>query len=238
MDKNSNSIKPGPGKEVFVILIYYVLYQVYLFIHPENELMHWVTLVLLPFGLLYFYQKKTVPESSFKTGLISVGFKKGNLKKGILWAIVLGVVLSCLQLYFSESRDEIWIIVKSGKIVYMFPMVIILMLVTAGFTEEFFFRGILQTRLSGLFKSNIWGIVFTSLLFGVYHVPYAYLNPSWSSYDNLSVALQSAMFQGGIGGIILGLVYVLSKSNLLACIIVHTLINSFPAMTMIKFSKP
>ncbi len=97
------------------------------------------------------------------------------------------------------------------------------------------FRGFLQTRLTALFRSRIVGLFVSALLFGLYHVPYAYLNPNWPSYGDLGAALRSAMGQGGIGGLVLGGLYLVSRGNLLACVVLHAGINAVWVMTMIRF---
>jgi membrane protease YdiL (CAAX protease family) len=43
------------------------------------------------------------------------------------------------------------------------------------------------------------------------------------------------MGQGFVGGLILGAVYERTGRNLVASVLVHSLINALPAMTMIKF---
>lgn len=74
-----------------------------------------------------------------------------------------------------------------------------------------------------------------SLLFGLCHLPYAYLNPRWPSHGNWPGAFALAFGQGIPMGLILGTMYARTKNNLFACIVVHALINSFPAMLQIKF---
>ena len=224
-------------KEMMPALIYFAAYMTYLFFSLENEFWHWVTLVIIPFLLLYSFHKLVRPSASLRWTLASIGLKKENLTAGLGWAILLGLLLSAAQLFLSRSSEAIWQIIRSGKVAYLFPLTFLMMLGLAGFTEEFFFRGILQTRLSQSLRSNLWGVVATAVLFGFYHLPYAYLNPHWPSHGDWNAAISAAFSQGGLGGLILGTVYVKSKNNLLACIIVHSLINAFPAMTMIKFSR-
>jgi membrane protease YdiL (CAAX protease family) len=54
----------------------------------------------------------------------------------------------------SRYADEVWEIIRSGPVLYLFPLTIVLMLLTAGFTEEFFFRGFIQTRLEQCFDQG------------------------------------------------------------------------------------
>lgn len=232
---NGNSLdKFDLRKEAIFGLIYFAIYLGYLFVNPENEFLHWVTLVFLPLVIIYLFQKKTLPVTSFKLSLTSVGLDRSNLKNGLSWAVLIGLALSFLQLFLSRQSNQIWQIFQSGKVLYLFPLTFLIMFFTAGLTEEFFFRGVLQTRLARLLRSNLWAVVLTSILFSFYHLPYAYLNPRWPSHGNWTAAISSALVLG-IGGLILGTVYVKTRFNLLACILVHSLINVLPGMTMIKF---
>ncbi|MFQ5529671.1 MAG: hypothetical protein ACE5FP_04915 [Gemmatimonadota bacterium] len=43
------------------------------------------------------------------------------------------------------------------------------------------------------------------------------------------------MGQGVVGGLVLGTVYERAGRNLIASVVVHSLINALPAMTLIKF---
>jgi len=224
-------------REALFALAYFLVYITYLFARPESEFVHWLTLVALPFGLVFIYQAKITTGITLRDSLASVGLARGNLTRGIVWAILLGMALSALQLVLSRRSREIWQTMSSRKIIYLFPIVLLLMLATAGFTEEFFFRGVLQTRLEKLFRSKLLAVVGASLLFGLYHLPYAYMNPHWPSHGNWAAALAAAFGQGVPIGLILGTLYVRSRNNLLACVLLHSLINSLPAMTMIKMHK-
>ncbi len=221
--------------ESYVVVGYFAVYMVYLFVHPESEFEHWLTLVAVPFALLFAFQRRKMPGWSLGRTLASVGFRRGNLTSGVAWAIPLGLVLSGLQLAVSRNRVEFLEIVSSGRVLYLFPLLFVFLLFTAGFTEEFFFRGVVQTRLARSLRSNLAAIAVVSFLFGLYHVPYAYLNPNWPSHGDLQAAIIAAFTQGIAGGLVLGIVYWRSRENLIAPILVHTLINVFPGMTQIRF---
>jgi membrane protease YdiL (CAAX protease family) len=222
-------------KEALFALAYFALYLGYMFVNPENEWMHWLTLVAIPFFSLAFWHKRTL-RLALSATLASFGLRKRNFKTGLGWAILLGLALSLLQLFISRQSEAFWELFRSGKALLYFPLTLLLLLLTAGFTEEFFFRGFMQTRLVALLRSRFWAIIITSLLFGIYHLPYAYLNPNWPSSGDWGAALTSALVQGIPAGIILGILYARTQNNLLACIVLHSFINVLPAMTLIKFS--
>ncbi|MFQ5706655.1 MAG: lysostaphin resistance A-like protein [bacterium] len=233
---NRNADKDGTElkKEAVFGLAYFLGYLGYLFVNQESESMHWLTLVIVPLILVSVRQRKKLTLSSVQASLATVGLQRDNLKTGIVWAILLGLALSVLQLFLSRSSDKIWQLIVSGKAMVLFPLVLVLMLLTAGFTEEFFFRGILQTRLAKLLHSTFWAVVVTSVLFGVYHLPYAYLNPNWPSQHDWEAAFSAALGQGIPAGLIFGFIYARTRNNLVACIVVHSLNNVLPAMTMVK----
>ncbi len=222
--------------EAPLALVYFLLYLGYLFLNPESELEHWLTLVALPLVLLILYQRRVWDDWSLAKTLATVGLERGKLGRGLVWAIPLGLVVSLLvQLLFSRSSEAFWELIVSGRFFYLLPLALVMLLLTAGFTEEFFFRGVLQTRLAALLRSKVLAILVVSILFGLYHLPYAYLNPHWPSHGDLVAAFQAAMVNGMLGGVVLGAVYVFARGNLVAPVIVHSLINLFPAMTQIRF---
>ncbi|MGD8869621.1 MAG: CPBP family intramembrane metalloprotease [Gemmatimonadales bacterium] len=222
--------------EALLALAYYALYVGYLFVHQENEIAHWVTLVVLPLTMLCLFQRRAWDDWSVRASLGTVGLERGQLARGLVWAVPLGLAISLiLQLFLSRDAETFRELISSGKAFYLAPLVFLFLLLTTGVTEEFFFRGVLQTRLVVAFRSKVVGVLATSILFGLYHVPYAYLNPNWPSHGDLGAALQAGLANGFLGGVVLGGVYVMAGGNLIAPIIVHALIDVFPAMTQIRF---
>ena len=216
-------------------VVYFGLYLAYLFYSLESEVMHWVGLVAVPALITAATLRYAGRPSGPRDVLRCFGLERGRLSKGLGIAVAVGVALGVAQLYVSRYGAEFSELIKSGRALFLFPIAFVLMLVTAGFTEEFFFRGFLQNRLEQLTSSRVAGVVLASLAFGVFHLPYAYLNPRWPSAGDWGAAWSAAMGQGVIGGLILGTVYLVAKRNLLAPVVVHALINALPATTIIKF---
>jgi len=229
MEKPANNSKLRG--EAWAAVAYFAAYLAYLFWNPESELAHWLTLVILPLLLVVALRRGRDRQQI----LASFGIRRGNLGRGLWWVVGLGLLIGIFQVYQGWAAAEAWEIVRSGRVLYMFPLAFVLMMLTAGFTEEFFFRGFLQTRLEALVRSKWLAIVPTSLLFGVYHLPYAYLNPRWPSAGDWGAAWGAAMGNGVMGGVVLGIVYVATGRNLVACIVLHSLINAVMGMTMIQF---
>jgi membrane protease YdiL (CAAX protease family) len=218
----------------FAFIAYTLFYIGSLFFRLENEADHWLTMVLIPLAILLLANRHSTIKTTAIALIRSLGLSLGGLRKGFLIGAAVGIPISVFQEYYSERSDSILAILGSSKVFIVLPMTFVLMLFTAGFTEEFFFRGVLQNALTRVIKSNVAAILLASIVFGLYHLPYAYLHPNWPSHGDLAWAFRSAMGQGMIGGIIFGSIYVLAKRNLWATIFAHTFINLLPAMTMLK----
>lgn len=221
-------------REAWIAPAYFGVYLASLFASLESDLVHWLTLVLVPLALAAAFAPPG--RQTVTAVLASFGLSRGNLTRGMGWALLLGAAITLLQVLLLGRRAEIQELILSGRALWLFPLTFLLMLVLAGFTEEFFFRGFLQTRVERLVGSKWLAVPAVSLLFGVYHLPYAYLNPMWPSAGNWGAAWAAAMGNGVPGGVVLGALYVVCRRNLLPCIVLHSLINAAPAMTMLRLS--
>jgi len=236
-EANKDSQSPGATRRAVLALGYFVVYMGYQFWRPESDAMHWVSLVVIPLALITLLEPGPGGKKSLTAALASVGLRRGSLTTGLKWAIPLGLLISALAALASRHRTEVWDVLASARALYMLPAAFLLLLLTAAFTEELFFRGVLQTRLTDWTKSRIAGVLITAVLFGIYHIPYAFLNPSWPSYGDLGAATTVALWEGGLGGLILGTVFVFAKRNLVVPILVHALINLLPALALIRFGS-
>lgn len=223
-------------KEAVIVLSYFSMYILYSFLIPEADYLHWITLVILPFGMLYFIQRKSLISPSFKLSLAFFGLRKNNLSNGILTSFLLGFLISAIQLITAGDLIIFWQLIDSGEILYLLPLTFFLIVITVGFTEEFFFRGVLQTRISRLLNSNLLGIIVTSIMFGIYSVPYYYLAAVNSNFMFWNQSLILVFGWSFLIGIILGYVYLKSNYNLLSCVILHSTIQIIPMIIVIKSS--
>ena len=226
------------NRESLAALGYLAAYLAFSFLSPGSELRHYLTLVTVPLLLVIMLRAGDPTTRRPVWVLSSFGLRRGNLRTGVSWALSIGLLLGLFQLTQRRAGPELWELIRTGGALYMFPLAAAFGLATAGFTEEFFFRGFLQTRVESLSRSPLIAVLATTIVFGLYHVPFAYLSPNWPTTGDLPAAFGVAMIEGGLGGLILGGAYVLWKRNLLACIVLHGMIDAVPIMTMIKFSGP
>jgi membrane protease YdiL (CAAX protease family) len=111
------------------------------------------------------------------------------------------------------------------------------LLIEAGLVEEFFFRALLQSRLSAWLQSEVGGVVLASLLFGLAHAPGLYYrtgktleavgpNPSWLMAVGYSIVIIS------VAGFFLGVLWTRTR-NLPLLVVVHAAADLVPNLAQI-----
>lgn len=220
-------------QEAITFVLYFLIYLAYLAWRPEGELLHWMTLVALPLILLRQFRRGKNQETTWRSLLKAVGLGVRPSFPGIALALVVGGVLSYLQL---AGRNGLAIqgLIHSGQVLWLWPLSFILMVATAAGTEEFFFRGVLQKRLSLAFRSQYLAIGATAVLFTLYHIPYAYHTPGWGTQNDLLGSIRAAAETGLPLGVLLGSVFAFAGDSLAASMLAHAMINSFPGMLILQ----
>ena len=89
-----------------------------------------------------------------------------------------------------------------------------------GFSEEFLWRGVIQTRIGRLWTPE-WGLVLASLGFGWWHIDSIH---DWAGNDLLLAASLNVTVQATMG-LALGVIFDRTR-NLLAPSVVHAVVNS------------
>ena len=216
--------------ETLVLAVYFAVFWAWLWwVWQEPEWAHWITLVLIPLGLLWLMHRRTDPGFGPRDALASVGLVRNHLRDGLLMAVVVALAMSALMLALNKGGFAEWLeVFRSGKGYWLLPLLVLLMLVTAATTEEFFFRGCIQRALTDATGRPVLAVVVTALLFGLYHVPYRYLD----SHD-LGQAFGQAMVDALLSGVVLGVVYWRSRGNLLAPILTHAVFNAVGGLAMV-----
>lgn len=232
----SGAVSPGWPKASWVLL-YFSAYLGYLWLVPESELAHWASLVVVPWILLWLLTRRVEPGLRIRDVGRRLGLAWPRANRGIGIALGLTVLVQAVQLLNGAQRAQLLQVSSSSRALWIVPTALLFTLLTAGFTEEFFFRGVMQRALSAHFGSHGRGILATSVLFSLYHVPYAYLNPFWPSSGDLVHATQLAFTNGLLGGVVLGWLFARASGSLVPCVLVHAAVDWIPAMRLIAQIK-
>lgn len=182
--------------------------------------------VAIPF-LLYKCYGFTVADFGFKPGKKS--FLNSRHLTGLIVLCMLAVVF---QFTFSQGGNALHKhTFTSFQLWVGIPLCLLWLMIEAGLVEEFFFRAILQSRLSALVKSSIGGIIISGLIFGLVHAPGLYLRGA--SSENVTEqmpfgfwALYCVAYMS-LAGIFLGVVWDKTR-NIYFVILLHAAIDFIP----------
>jgi membrane protease YdiL (CAAX protease family) len=220
-----------PQAELWPLLVWYGL--VFLLavltsakgLEVVNQFTNWLFLVMVPAGLL---MRVRGGRLALRATLRSVGFTRKGLKEALRVAAIVGpLTLPVVYVVGKQQRAAIEMMLRQPlQAMASFPVSFALALLTAGMVEEFFFRGVLQSRLTSYHGSKWRGLVIASLLFfGLFHLPMAYYSPYEPTHCNLVWALASVIVEQGTMGILLGVLWARTH-NLAAPLLIHALINA------------
>lgn len=187
----------------------------------SNGLSFWGLLVVVPFFLLW---RK---GSRWK----DLGLSGENFGANLRTALIAGAIVVALLVFLTPGgryirgpEAEFWPVTQGLAITFLFS------LLAAGFHEEFFFRAILQTRLARALNSEVTGIALSTLLFGIYHLPFRYYKGAMAG--DWTYALGICFTETIFAAFILGILWARTRS-LLAPVLVHTLIDTISGLPMI-----
>jgi membrane protease YdiL (CAAX protease family) len=121
---------------------------------------------------------------------------------------------------------------SAGQLVLGLPLCFAWLFVEVGLVEEFFFRGLLQTRLAAWLKSEISGVALMALLFGLAHAPgfilrRAGLADAIGENPSPLDAIAYAVVVLSISGIFFGIVWARTR-NLFAVMFIHAATDLLP----------
>jgi membrane protease YdiL (CAAX protease family) len=148
--------------------------------------------------------------------------------------IVLGAAILAIICVVTPSLKQISGIPPTFDVmIWALPLGYLWMTLEAGVTEEFLFRGVLQTRLTAWFGSAWAGVIGTSVLFGLAHAPGLFMRggpgvDGWSA-DPLQVIAHTIAVLSPVG-LAFGLIYARTQSLLLV-ILLHGLVDWLPNLT-------
>ena len=236
----SVSIKPG-ASELIVLSGYIIALSLYLIGGPQWIDQHlpkeWtdslriksvvtlakklVVFVAIPFAIFRF---------SFGYRVRDFGVQREGLRalRGNHLLVVLAVSAAFLAFQYFISgggaafqREHF----TTFQLLVGLPLCFTWLFVEVGLVEEFFFRGLIQSRLAAAFKSEVSGIVLMSLIFGLAHAPgfifrhageLEGLGPNPSALDAVAYSIVVL----AVSGITFGVIWARTK-NLFAVMLVH-----------------
>jgi len=190
-----------------------------------------IVFVVLPFAIF---------GGVFRCSLRDFGFQCAGLRELFKSHLPL-VLISCVAIlafqYFLGGGAAP---LREGKfsasdLLLGLPLCFIWLIIEAGLVEEFFFRAVLQTRLSAWFRSEITGVVLMALIFGLAHAPgfifrHAGVVEGLGANPSALDAVAYSIVTLSVGGIFFGVVWARTR-NLFALILLHAATDLLPNLS-------
>jgi len=112
------------------------------------------------------------------------------------------------------------------------PLCFVWLFIETGLVEEFFFRGLVQTRCAVWLKSEVSGVAVMALLFGLAHAPgfilrHAGLEEAIGANPSPADAIAYSIVILSVGGIFFGIVWARTK-NLWSVMFIHAATDLLP----------
>jgi len=106
------------------------------------------------------------------------------------------------------------------------------LLVEVGLVEEFFFRGLVQSRMTAIFNSEVAGIFAMALIFGLAHAPGLYLRgageiTALGTEPSLLAAASYSIVILSVAGLVFGVVWALTR-NIYILMVMHAVGDLLP----------
>ncbi len=114
------------------------------------------------------------------------------------------------------------------------PLFYIWLIFEVGLVEEFFFRALIQSRLTAITKSEIGGIFISGLFFGLAHVPGFYLRgggtlDNLGEHPSLFMSIGYSILVLSVAGFFLAVVWSKTK-NLWLVMAIHAFVDLLPGL--------
>ena len=151
----------------------------------------------------------------------------------VLTALGMSALLLVFQAVLGRGlRDVASARLPVSTLLFGFPVVFVWLALEAGVVEEFFFRVLLQSRLSAVVKSELGGIVLMSLLFGLAHAPGLYLRTGLTqeglpAHPSLVMAVGYSIVITSVAGFFLGVLWARTR-NFAVVVVVHAIGDLLP----------
>lgn len=215
-------------RDIYIFGLYFIVYYVFMIINIRYS---FIPTDYINFVLLLFIPCFVARVLGYK--FADLGFTGKNIRKALILSVIsLGVI----TMFISSITFKQYIIdnktgITSAIVVYIIAFVMTFIL--ADIPEEFFFRVILQTRIEKLFNNAIDGIIISSIIFAIYHIPYRLLQNNSLTYGSLTNTIFSIVTQQFLIGLFLSIVWRKTR-NIYGIAIIHSCYNAYFLMSTIK----
>lgn len=161
-----------------------------------------------------------------------IPFSFSGRKRNILVFVVIGAISIVFQLFFSKGGQAL----RNGsfsqsQLLTGIPLCFIWLALEAGLVEEFFFRVIIQSKISAITRSGRAAVTWSAIIFGVVHAPGLYVRGAHSEGISHQLPLLYwicfSIAYMSVAGFFLGVIWQRTK-NILLLIALHAIFDLVP----------
>lgn len=185
-----------------------------------KKLTNWMLLAGFPFLIISGFEKEKAINN-----LKEIGFKRADKKTAFKTLLIFFLYTVAILLAFCFGKETPSSFKSIPEMLKRLPFSVCLTVTAEAFTEEFFFRGILQRYLCKLLKRPYIAILLSSAIFGLYRFPIAY--DLWDhTAGSIMNVLKTVVTEQAAFGCAYGLLYDKSNRNLWSSIGLHAFSNA------------
>jgi membrane protease YdiL (CAAX protease family) len=193
-----------------------------------NKLFFFVFIPFLVYKVLYKFNLRDFG--------LDVKVKEFFTRKNITILITMFSGLFLFQFFLGNGAGPIrdGLITKRQLLIGL-PLLYIWLVLEVGLVEEFFFRALIQSRISAITKSELGGIFLSGLFFGLAHAPGFYLRGSGTldslgQHPGLFMSIGYSILVLSVAGFFLSTIWAKTR-NLWLVITIHAFVDLLPGLT-------
>jgi membrane protease YdiL (CAAX protease family) len=156
-------------------------------------------------------------------------------RKSIFIFLVMSIILLSFQYFFGNGARPVREgLITTSQLLFGLPLYYLVLVISVGIVEEFFFRTFLQSRLTVLLNSRTGGIVISALIFGLAHAPGIYLREggalaNLSKEPSLLLAIGYSISVLSVAGFFLAIIWDKTK-NFWLIVCIHAMVDLLPGL--------
>lgn len=180
-----------------------------------KKLTNWLLLAGFPFLIISGFEKEKAINN-----LKEIGFKRADHKTALRILLICFLYTAAILIAFCLGTETPSGFKSTSEMLKRVPTSFCLTVIAEAFTEEFFFRGILQRYLCNSLKRPCIAILLSGAIFGLYHFPFSY--DLWGHTEgSIMDVLKTVVAEQAAFGCAYGLLYYKSDQNLWSSIGLH-----------------
>lgn len=204
----------------------------------ENErLESFITLIfkLLAFVVIPLILYFVLYRFTLKDWGINLPIKAYFTRKSITIFFIMTFMLFLVQFYMGNGAKPIREgLLAQKQLLFGLPLFYIWLIFEVGIVEEFFFRNLLQSRISVILNSQTGGIVISALVFGLAHAPGIFLREggvlaNLGEEPSLWLSIGYSISVLSIAGLFLAVIWAKTR-NFWLIVGIHAFVDTLPGL--------